>query len=100
MKIIQAFIKFFKKLIENYKTKRLIKKLQPIANNKQKERTQLRFKVANYIRKFAKMDKDNQSLYIPLDWKTKQLIKYNVEKEFGQEMSKLNVKLNNKLQVV
>lgn len=100
MKIINRIINFFKNLYKRYRFKKIEKKLTKVAKKKTNERLQLRFEIANYIRKFAKIDKDNKSKYIPLDFKTKQLIMFNVEKEFGQKMSKLNVKLNSKLQVV
>jgi hypothetical protein len=100
MKLINQFIKFFKNIYQNYKFKKLNKTLSVVAKKKTDERLLLRFEVSKYIRSFTKMDKDNKSKYIPLDFKTKELIKYNVNEKFGQDMSKLNVRLNNKLQVI
>lgn len=100
MKLIKQIILFFKNLVQNYQFKKINKKLSAVAKKKTNERLKLRYEIAKYIRTFAKMDKDNKSEYIPLDFKTKELIKYNVNEKFGQEMSKLNVKINNKLQVV
>lgn len=97
MKIIQTIIKFFKNLIKNYKTNKLIKELEPIAKKKVTDRTLLKYEVTQWIWNYRKL---HGSLYIPLDWKTKSLIKHNVIKKFGKEMRSLNVKLNNKLQVV
>jgi hypothetical protein len=100
MKYIKQILTFFANLYQSYKIYKLTKKVTKAATNQRKKRIALRYEIAKYIKKFAKLDKDNRSLYIPLDFKTKQLIKFNVEKEFGEEMTKFNVKLNNKLQVV
>lgn len=100
MKTIKQIINFFNNLYRNYRFNRLNKKLTKVVKKKNNERLKLRYEIAKYITKFAKIDKDNKSKYIPLDWKTKELIKFNVQKEFGQQMANLNVKLNNKLQVV
>lgn len=100
MKYIKQILTFFANLHQRYKIYKLTKKVTKAATNQRKKRIALRYEIAKYIKKFAKLDKDNRSLYIPLDFKTKQLIKFNVEKEFGEEMTKFNVKLNNKLQVV
>ncbi|WP_341221038.1 hypothetical protein [Polaribacter atrinae] len=97
---IKQVIQFFKNLYKNYKFKKLNKKLVVVAKKKVDERLQLRFEISKYIRSFAKLDKNNQSKYIPLDFKTKELIKFNVNEKFGQDMSKLNVRLNKKLQVI
>ncbi|WP_271407296.1 hypothetical protein [Tenacibaculum soleae] len=100
MKYLKQFFRFFLKFYKNRKYKKLNKKLLKASNKKVNERLVLRFEITKYIRKFAKLDKNNKSQYIPLDFATKQLVRFNVDKEFGQKMSKLNVKLNNKLQVV
>ena len=100
MKYLKQFLLFFKNLFTNYKFKKLTKTLEKASTKKQSERLQLSFEITKYIRKFAKLDKNNRSKYIPLDFATKQLIRFNVDKEFGQKMSKLNIKLNAKLQVV
>ncbi|MGJ8760396.1 MAG: hypothetical protein ACSHXA_07600 [Polaribacter sp.] len=97
---IKQIILFFKNLYKNYKFNKLNKKLGAVAKKKVDERLQLRYEVTKYIRSFAKLDKDNKSKFIPLDFKTKELIRFNVEEKFGQDMSKLNVRLNKKLQVI
>jgi len=99
-KIAKQIISFFTKWYKNYKYGKLVDKIEVVAKKKVDERLQLRYDVTKYIRKFAKLDKDNKSKYIPLDAKTKALIRFNVEEEFGQDMSRLNVRLNKKLQVV
>ena len=76
------------------------KKLKKAVTNKTNERTQLKYDVVKLIMKYTKWDKDNKSKYIPLDEKTKQEIRFQVDLMFGEKMKALNVKLNSKLQVV
>lgn len=100
MKLIKKFIKYFKTMWSNYKLNRLNKKLNKVAHKKTKERLQLRYDISMYIRKLRNMDKDDVSKYIPWNEETKAKVRYNVEKKFGEQMQKLNVKLNKKMQIV
>lgn len=100
MKLFKQIITFFKRILRRFTYYRLNKKLTKVAVKKKNERLKLRYEVAKYIQSFAKLDKDNKSKYIPLDKKTKELIKFNVSEKFGDNMAKLNVRLNNKLQVI
>jgi hypothetical protein len=100
MKKIKQFFQFIKYIYHNLKYRRLNKKLSKVAKSKKLDRLKLSYEVGKYIRKFAKVDKDNKSKYIPLDFATRELIKHNVNEKFGQKMFKLNVRLNRKLQVI
>lgn len=100
MTLILNIIKFFKDFIQNYKVKRITKKLKRAATNKQKERLKLRYQITLHIRKLRNMDKDDVSKYIPWSEKTKELVRFNIDKKYGKEMNRLNVRLNRKMQVV
>lgn len=97
---IKQLILFIKNIFINYKFKKLNNKLEVVAKRKLDDRLLLRYEISKYIRSFAKLDKNNKSKFIPLDFKTKELIRFNVDEKFGQRMSKLNVRLNKKLQVI
>ena len=100
MKLIKNIFRFFSNLIQNYRVKKITKKLKTAATSKHKERLKLKYEVMLYIRKFRNMDKDNVSKYIPWTEKTKELVRFNIDEKFGKEMNRLNVRLNKKMQVV
>ena len=99
-KRINQIISFFTNFYKNYKFRKLTIHLKKAAKKKGNERLALRYEISKYIRKFAKLDKNDRSKYIPLDKKTKELIRFNVDEKYGKEMFKLNVKLNKKLQII
>lgn len=87
------FRKHLKWYFINRKLKRAIK-------DKNKRRLELKYEIVKMVRKYTKMDKDNVSKYIPLDEKTKAEIRFQVDLLYGNEMKYLNIKLNDKLQLV
>ena len=97
---IKSFFLFFWNWRKSLKFYFINKKLKTAVKNKTKERLVLRYKITRLILKYTKWDKDNISKYIPLDEKTKIEIRSQVDAKYGEEMKKLNVKLNSKLQVV
>ena len=100
MKIIQLIIQFFTNIFKTINYRKLTKTLVEGAKKKNKDRLNLEFLIAKYIKKFRKKSKSNTSEYIPLSFMEKQRIKYLLEQEFGDQMKQLNVRLNTNLQLV
>lgn len=99
-KLIQIIKAFFQKWKDKKIVEKGIETLGTAVKNQQKERLKLRYDITQLIIKYAKLDKDNKSKYIPLDAKTKMEIRNQVELKYGEDMKRLNVKMNKNLQVV
>lgn len=100
MKIIQLISQFFSNLFNYFKYKKITKTLVAGAKKKHKDRLNLEFLIAKYIKRFRKKSKSNTSEYIPLSFMERKRIKYLLEQEFGDQMKQLNVRLNNHLRLV
>jgi len=101
MKTIKIIIQFFTNLFNRLKYRRITKKLQNGAKNKNTDRNNLRFLMARFKNKYRrKMIGKNSSKYIPWTFEEKQCIKLLCEKEFGNQMKQLNVRLNNNLELI
>jgi len=100
IKLIKRFFKYIWNWRKHYKIYRLTKKIGKAVESKEKRRLKLKWEVIKMVRKYTKMDKDNVSKYIPLDEATKSEIRFQVDLLYGKEMEHLDVKLNDKLQLV
>ncbi|MEI6865785.1 hypothetical protein [Flavicella sp.] len=99
-KIINQIVLYFKSWRRKRTLNDINKNLKQAVKNKQNKRLLLRYEITKLIHKYAKLDKDNKSKFIPLDLATIAEIKFQVDLQFGSEMKRHNVVLNNKLQVI
>lgn len=97
------FINFFRKLwyfrryMRLYKANKILKKA---ADNKVKERQQLMKEIMAEIRSFLGVGKDDMSIYIPYDYKTRVRTKEHIYTKFGERMAKHKVTLTTQLKLV
>jgi len=96
--IKKLFLKiwFWKK---HYRLNRINKKLEIALKKEIRQRSKLKIDIITFVRKYLKLDA-GQSIYIPIDYKSREEIRSIVEANYGENMRKLNIRLNSKLQIV
>lgn len=100
-KLIKNIIDFFLYL-KNFRTilrlKKINKKLHKTIEDREVDRIILKGQIIRSVRKFLNIDA--KSIYIPKDYKNKTEIKEKVLAEFGEDMNKLSIRINDNLELV
>lgn len=78
--------------------KKINSKLENTLENREVDRIILKGNIIKMVRKYLKVDA--KSKYIPKDIKNKAEIKGEVLHQFGEQMQKLGIKINDKLELV
>ncbi len=99
-------LKRFKNFLSNIwnwrkhrKINNITKSLEKAVINKSKNRRKLGKEIMSEVRSFLGIDKDDQSTFIPYDYKTRIRTKKHIETKFGNQMVDLNLKISDKLQL-
>lgn len=98
--LIKQFFKYVWTWISRRKARLLTKAVRKAVKSKSLKEKELKWEIVKMVRKYTKIDKDNVSKYIPLDEKTKAEVRFQVDLLYGEDMERLGVKLNDKLQLV
>lgn len=96
-RLFKTIWNYFKGLKTRWDFRKINKKLGKKVSDREVDRIILKDKIVKSVKKYVNIEA--KSKYIPLDRKSKEKIKQKVLADFGQEMSKLHLRLNENLKI-